>query len=91
MAFSPDGKTLASGSSDGQGIIGWDISGVVEQVVPGVTRFQVGDEVYGGPGSPGGKTNGYTADLRGLGGYGMAPSADVRLAPPSETFTARPI
>lgn len=30
-------------------ILGWDISGVVEQVVPGVTRFQVGDEVYGMP------------------------------------------
>ena len=30
-------------------ILGWDISGVVEEVVPGVTRFQVGDEVYGMP------------------------------------------
>lgn len=30
-------------------ILGWDISGVVEQVVPGVTRFAVGDEVYGMP------------------------------------------
>jgi NADPH:quinone reductase-like Zn-dependent oxidoreductase len=30
-------------------ILGWDISGVVEEVVPGVTRFRVGDEVYGMP------------------------------------------
>lgn len=30
-------------------ILGWDVSGVVEEVVPGVTRFQVGDEVYGMP------------------------------------------
>ncbi|WP_194926596.1 NADP-dependent oxidoreductase [Catenulispora pinisilvae] len=29
--------------------LGWDISGVVEEVVPGVTRFEVGDEVYGMP------------------------------------------
>lgn len=30
-------------------ILGWDISGVVESVVPGVTRFSVGDEVFGMP------------------------------------------
>jgi NADPH:quinone reductase-like Zn-dependent oxidoreductase len=30
-------------------ILGWDISGMVEEVVPGVTRFEVGDEVYGMP------------------------------------------
>ena len=30
-------------------ILGWDLSGVVEEVVPGVTRFKVGDEVYGMP------------------------------------------
>ena len=30
-------------------VLGWDISGVVEEVVPGVTRFQVGDEVFGMP------------------------------------------
>nr|WP_230420076.1 NADP-dependent oxidoreductase [Catenulispora pinistramenti] len=29
--------------------LGWDISGVVEEDVPGVTRFEVGDEVYGMP------------------------------------------
>lgn len=30
-------------------ILGWDISGVVESVVPGVTRFVPGDEVFGMP------------------------------------------
>ncbi|MBO0748385.1 MAG: NADP-dependent oxidoreductase [Acidimicrobiaceae bacterium] len=30
-------------------VLGWDISGVVEHVVPGVTRFQEGDEVFGMP------------------------------------------
>lgn len=30
-------------------VLGWDVSGVVAEVVPGVTRFQVGDEVYGMP------------------------------------------
>jgi NADPH:quinone reductase-like Zn-dependent oxidoreductase len=30
-------------------ILGWDLSGVVEQVAAGVTRFAVGDEVFGMP------------------------------------------
>ena len=30
-------------------ILGWDVSGVVEDIEPGVTRFQPGDEVYGMP------------------------------------------
>src|SRR5258708_5210660 len=30
-------------------VLGWDISGVVQSVVPGVNRFAVGDEVYGMP------------------------------------------
>lgn len=30
-------------------ILGWDISGTIERVVPGVNRFKVGDEVYGMP------------------------------------------
>ncbi|MEX5633312.1 NADP-dependent oxidoreductase [Parafrankia sp. FMc2] len=32
--------------------VGWDVSGVVEEVAPGVTRFTVGDEVYGMPRIP---------------------------------------
>lgn len=31
---------------------GWDVSGVVTAVAPGVTRFAVGDEVYGMPNFP---------------------------------------
>jgi NADPH:quinone reductase-like Zn-dependent oxidoreductase len=30
-------------------VLGWDISGTVEEVVPGTVRFKVGDEVYGLP------------------------------------------
>ncbi|WP_035844327.1 NADP-dependent oxidoreductase [Kitasatospora azatica] len=30
-------------------VLGWDISGVVAEVDPGVSRFKVGDEVYGMP------------------------------------------
>jgi NADPH:quinone reductase-like Zn-dependent oxidoreductase len=30
-------------------VLGWDVCGVVEEVEPGVTRFQPGDEVYGMP------------------------------------------
>jgi NADPH:quinone reductase-like Zn-dependent oxidoreductase len=33
-------------------VLGWDVSGVVEQVDPGVHRFKVGDEVYGMPYHP---------------------------------------
>jgi NADPH:quinone reductase-like Zn-dependent oxidoreductase len=32
--------------------VGWDVSGVVAAVAPGVNRFEVGDEVYGMPGFP---------------------------------------
>ena len=32
--------------------LGWDVSGVVEEVGPGVTRFEVGDEVLGMPWFP---------------------------------------
>ena len=44
----------------------------------------------GVPGSTGGKTNGYTSDLRRLGGFlAPAPGAPVRIAPLSETFTGQ--
>jgi NADPH:quinone reductase-like Zn-dependent oxidoreductase len=33
-------------------VLGWDVSGVVEEVVFGVTRFRPGDEVYGMPSFP---------------------------------------
>lgn len=44
----------ASGQFDDGGpfVLGWDVSGVVEQVGGGVNRFRVGDEVYGMPRFP---------------------------------------
>lgn len=47
-----DWKTRASGGMGGllgdpPFILGWDVSGVVEELGPGTTRFQRGDEVYG--------------------------------------------
>jgi NADPH:quinone reductase-like Zn-dependent oxidoreductase len=56
-------------------ILGWDVSGVVEQVVPGVTRFQPGDEVFGMPFFPR-AANAYAE-------YVAAPSRQLALKPPS--------
>ncbi|MFI6868126.1 NADP-dependent oxidoreductase [Nocardia sp. NPDC050406] len=50
-----DWKTRASGELIGWGetpIPGWDVSGTVAAVGPGVTLFQPGDEVFGMPGFP---------------------------------------
>ncbi|MFI8103672.1 NADP-dependent oxidoreductase [Streptomyces sp. NPDC086023] len=50
-----DWKTRASGALIAWGqtpIIGWDVSGTVEAVGPGVTLFQPGDEVFGMPRFP---------------------------------------
>jgi NADPH:quinone reductase-like Zn-dependent oxidoreductase len=46
-----DGETPAPVGPDPY-VLGWDVSGVVEQVGVGVTRFAVGDEVYGMPWFP---------------------------------------
>ncbi|WP_354641304.1 NADP-dependent oxidoreductase [Kitasatospora camelliae] len=48
-------------------VLGWDVSGVVEQVGAGVNRFAVGDEVYGMPFFP-----------RAAGGYGEYVAAPSR-------------
>jgi NADPH:quinone reductase-like Zn-dependent oxidoreductase len=52
-----DWKTRAgSGMGDlfgaGPMVLGWDVSGVVEETGPGVTRFAPGDEVFGMPRFP---------------------------------------
>jgi NADPH:quinone reductase-like Zn-dependent oxidoreductase len=54
-------------------ILGWDISGVVEEVVPGTTRFAPGDEVYGMPFFPR-PANAYAE-------YLAAPSRQLALKP----------
>ncbi|MFC9295526.1 NADP-dependent oxidoreductase [Streptomyces sp. NPDC057011] len=50
-----DWKTRASGALIAWGetpIVGWDVSGTVEAVGPGVTLYRAGDEVYGMPHFP---------------------------------------
>ncbi|AXE23101.1 NADP-dependent oxidoreductase [Streptomyces globosus] len=50
-----DWKTRATGafvSWDRIPVVGWDVSGVVEAVGPGVTLYRPGDEVYGMPRFP---------------------------------------
>ncbi|NXY97924.1 NADP-dependent oxidoreductase [Streptomyces sp. BR123] len=50
-----DWKTRASGAFIGWGpvpTVGWDVSGTVEAVGPGVTLYRAGDEVYGMPRFP---------------------------------------
>ena len=54
-------------------VLGWDISGVVEEVVPGVSRFKVGDEVYGMPFFP--------RPASAYGEYVAAPSRQLALKP----------
>jgi NADPH:quinone reductase-like Zn-dependent oxidoreductase len=46
------GKGVAAVLGEPPVQIGWDVSGVVTQVAPGVTRFAVGDEVFGMPWFP---------------------------------------
>ena len=56
-------------------ILGWDVSGVVDSVVPGTNRFKVGDEVFGMPLFP-----------RAAGAYAekvAAPSRQLALKPKS--------
>jgi NADPH:quinone reductase-like Zn-dependent oxidoreductase len=49
-----DWKTRAGGgvAMSTPAVVGWDVSGVVEEAGPGVTRFAAGDEVYGMPRFP---------------------------------------
>jgi len=49
-------------------VLGWEVAGVVEHVVPGTERFAVGDEVYGLPFFP-----------RAAGGYAEYLAAPSRM------------
>jgi NADPH:quinone reductase-like Zn-dependent oxidoreductase len=58
-------------------ILGWDISGVVEDVGPGVASFAVGDEVYGMVRFP--------EEGRAYAQYVAAPAGDLAVKPQSLT------
>ncbi|MFE0577710.1 NADP-dependent oxidoreductase [Streptomyces sp. NPDC058874] len=65
-----DWKTRASGALISWGetpVVGWDVSGTVEAVGPGVTLYAPGDEVYGMPHFP-----------RQAGGYAQYVAAPAR-------------
>src|SRR3954466_13895833 len=54
-------------------VLGWDISGVVVEAAPAVTRFGRGDEVYGVPAFP--------AQAAGSGAYVAAAADELVLKP----------
>jgi NADPH:quinone reductase-like Zn-dependent oxidoreductase len=56
-------------------ILGWDISGVIEELVAGVNRFEVGDEVFGMPFFP--------RPARTYAEHAIAPSRQIALKPAS--------
>ncbi|MFF4577062.1 NADP-dependent oxidoreductase [Streptomyces sp. NPDC001389] len=73
-----DWKTRASGALIAWGespIVGWDVSGTVEAVGPGVTLFAPGDEVYGMPHFP--------RQAGGYAEYAVAPARQLAAKPAS--------
>ncbi|HVD87122.1 MAG TPA: NADP-dependent oxidoreductase [Solirubrobacterales bacterium] len=46
------GRGMALAMGEPPLLIGWDVSGTVAEIGPGVTRFRVGDEVFGMPWFP---------------------------------------
>ena len=58
--------------------LGWDIAGVVEEVLPGMHRFKPGDKVFGMPMMP--------RELGGYGEYIAAPSRQIVAMPESLSF-----
>ncbi|GAA0247093.1 NADP-dependent oxidoreductase [Cryptosporangium japonicum] len=77
-----DWKTRAGGGVAGvvepPFVPGWDVAGVVEEIGSGVTRFAVGDRVYGMPWFP--RAGGAYAE------YVTAPSRQFARAPRTATF-----
>ncbi|WP_273846373.1 zinc-dependent alcohol dehydrogenase family protein [Rubrobacter calidifluminis] len=75
-----DAKIRADGTAFGLEtplVLGADVSGIVEEVGPGVTEFSPGDEVYYTPEIFGEKSNGSYAE------YNVVPAAIVAPKPPS--------
>lgn len=78
-----DWKTRAGGGVAGvlgqpPFVLGWDVAGVVDAVGPGVTRFAVGDEVYGMPWFP--------REAGAYGDYVTAPSRQFARRPASASL-----
>ena len=61
-------------------IIGWDIAGVVESVGRGVTRFNIGDEVFGMVNFPG--------HGKAYAEYVLAPESQLAIKPDNVSFEA---
>ncbi|WP_214369898.1 NADP-dependent oxidoreductase [Pseudonocardia sp. H11422] len=68
------GAGMAKVLGDPPFTVGWDVAGVVDAVGPGVTRFDVGDEVYGMPWFP--------RQAAAYAEYVTAPSRHFALRPP---------
>lgn len=68
------GAGIASALPPVPWVLGWDVSGVVEAMGPGVTRLRVGDAVFGMPRFP--------ALTGGYGEYVVAPARDFARLPP---------
>lgn len=83
IGLNPVEATIRSGAYPLLGqppfILGWDISGVVEAVVPGVTRFKPGDEVFGMPFFP--------RAAKGYAEYAAMPSRQMARKPASISHT----
>ena len=71
---SPDGSPAPTGPR----ILGWDIAGVVVEVGYGVTRFRVGDRVFGMPRFP--------APAHAYAQYVVAPARQIARIPGGTTF-----
>jgi NADPH:quinone reductase-like Zn-dependent oxidoreductase len=67
------GQGVASVLGDPPMVLGWDVAGVVDAIGPGVTRFAVGDRVFGMPWFP--------RAARGYAEYVTAPSRQFAALP----------
>ena len=80
-----DWKTRARGGflGDPPFTVGWDVAGVVEALGRGVTRFAVGDRVFGMPRFP--------REAAGYAEFVTSPSRQRYRSPQSSTTSRRPL